>query len=77
MPAKIANALTSEEKAYIHESAREVAREIIKEVIMSHVNSCPHGKVLVKAKWTVVGLCLGASAAGGGGLVAGVLSLMK
>lgn len=69
-------ALTSEEKAYIHESAREVSKEIIKEVMISHVAQCPHGQVISKAKWTIIGLGLGASAAGGG-LVAGVLSLMK
>lgn len=69
--------LTTEEKAYIHESAREVAGEIIKDVIIAHVSSCPHGKLLVKAKWTIIGLCVGASFAGGGGLVAGILSLMR
>jgi hypothetical protein len=70
-------ALTTEEKAYIHESAREVAKDIITEVMVAHVSSCPHGQAISKAKWTLIGLCLGASAAGGGGLVAGVLSLMK
>ena len=70
-------ALTSEEKSYIHESSREVAKEIITEVMMAHVASCPHGMAVSKAKFTLIGLCLGASAAGGGGLVAGVLSLMK
>lgn len=70
-------ALTSEEKAYIHESAREVAGEIIKDVIIAHTNSCPHGKIITKAKWTIVGLCLGSAAAGGGGLVAGLLSMMR
>ncbi|KKM21095.1 hypothetical protein LCGC14_1638850 [marine sediment metagenome] len=69
-------ALTDLEKAYIHESAREVAREIITDVIIAHTNACPHGKMLVKAKWVIVGLCLGSAAAGGGGLVAGLLSLM-
>jgi hypothetical protein len=70
-------ALTNGEKAYIHESAREVAGEIIRDVMVAHVDSCPHGKMVVKAKWTVVGLCLGSAAAGGGGLVAGVLSMLK
>lgn len=70
-------ALTAEEKSYIHESAREVAGEIIKEVLEAHINSCPHGQAVSKAKWTLIGLCLGASAAGGGGLVAGIMSLMK
>jgi hypothetical protein len=69
--------LTAEEKAYIHESAREVSQEIIKEVLLAHVAMCPHGITISKAKWTIIGLCLGASAAGGGGIVAGVLSLMK
>jgi len=70
-------ALTTEEKAYIHESAREVSAAIIKEVIEAHISSCPHGQAVSKAKWTMIGLCLGASAAGGGGLVAGIMSLMK
>lgn len=70
-------ALTAEEKAYIHESAREVAKDIITEVMVAHVASCPHGQTVSKAKWTLIGLCLGASAAGGGGLVAGILSLMR
>jgi hypothetical protein len=70
-------ALTSEEKAYIHESAREVSKEIIKEVMISHVVACPHGQVISKAKWTVIGLGLGLSAASGAGLVTGLLALMK
>lgn len=70
-------ALSSEEKAYIHESAREIAKDIIQEVMVAHVASCPHGQAVTKAKWTVVGLCLGSAAAGGGGLVAGILSMLK
>jgi len=69
--------LTSEEKSYIHESAREVAREIIKEVITAHINACPHGQAVSKAKWIIIGLGIGASSAAGGGLAAGLLSLMK
>jgi hypothetical protein len=69
--------LTSEEKSYIHESAREVAKDIITEVMLAHVAACPHGQAISKAKWTLIGLCLGASAAGGGGLVAGILSLLR
>lgn len=68
--------LTDVEKAYIHESAREVAGEIIKDVMVAHIDGCPHGKMLVKAKWVIVGLCLGSAAAGGGGLVAGLISIM-
>jgi len=70
-------ALTQEDKAYIHESAREIAGSIIEKVITAHINSCPHGKALFKAKWILVGLCLGSAAAGGGGLVAGLLSLIN
>jgi len=70
-------ALTTEEKAFIHESAREVSAAIIKDVIEAHISSCPHGQAVSKAKWTMIGLCLGASAAGGGGLVAGVLSMIR
>jgi len=70
-------ALTTEEKAFIHESAREVSAAIITDVIKAHINSCPHGQAVSKAKWTMIGLCLGASAAGGGGLVAGVLSMLR
>jgi len=70
-------ALTTEEKAYIHESAREVSAAIIKDVLVSHINACPHGQAVSKAKWVGIGLCLGASAAGGGGLVAGVLALLS
>ena len=69
--------LSSEEKAYIHESAREVAKDIIQEVMVAHVASCPHGQAVIKAKWIVVVLCLGSAAAGGGGLVAGILSLLR
>ena len=70
-------ALTTEEKAYIHESAREVSAAIIKDVIAAHIWACPHGQAVLKAKWLLIGLSLGASAAGGGGLVAGILALMK
>jgi len=70
-------ALTTEEKAYIHEASREVAKDIITEVMVAHVSSCPHGQAISKAKWITIGLCIGASAAGGGGLVAGILSIIK
>ena len=70
-------ALTEEEKCYIHESSRLVAKEIISEVLIAHINACPHGQAVAKAKWVVIGLGIGASAAGGGGLVAGLMSIMK
>ena len=69
-------ALTTEEKAYIHESAREVSGAIIKDVIEAHISSCPHGAVVTKAKWVIIGLGLGASSAAGGGLVTGLLALL-
>lgn len=69
-------ALTDGEKAYIHESAREVAGEIIRDVLQAHIDGCPHGKMLGKAKWIVIGVCVGSAAAGGGDLVARLFSLM-
>lgn len=69
--------LTEEEKAYIHESARVVAGEIIKEIILAHIHACPHGERVNRAKWVLIGLFLGSSAAGGGGLVAGLIALFN
>ena len=39
---------------------------MIKRFIGAHEESCPHGKWIAKAKWILVGVCIGALLVGGG-----------
>lgn len=68
--------LTAEEKSYIHESAREIAAEICKAVIRGHIDSCPHGHVVDKTKWVLIGLCGALMITQGDGLLSGILKLL-
>ena len=55
---------------------KEIAREIVKETLVVHINSCPHGIKMGKIWMLVVGACLG-SGAGGGGIVAVLMHIMR
>lgn len=62
-------ALTEGDKA----ECREMARVIITEVLDMHIESCPHGKTLLKNRMLLIGACLGSSIGGG----SAVLALVK
>ena len=48
----------------------EIARRIINDVIQFHIESCPHGKTLLKNKMLLIGACLGSSIGGGSAVFA-------
>ena len=54
-------ALTDGDKAL----CMEIARVIVKESLKEHINSCPHGKMLVKNKMFLIGCTVGISLTGG------------
>ena len=39
---------------------------MIKRFIAGHEEACPHGKWLARAKWVLIGVCVGAILVGGG-----------
>lgn len=55
-------ALTLGEKA----ECKEIAREINKEVLAEHIQSCPHGRSLLKFTCISVGIAIGSGFASGG-----------
>jgi hypothetical protein len=44
---------------------KDIARLIVKEVLSEHILCCPHGQLILKAKWLLVGICAGSGFAGG------------
>lgn len=58
-------ALTEGDKAICRDLAREIIQEVLKDVIVAHIDACPHGHIIVKGKWLLIGLSL-ASGFGGG-----------
>ena len=73
-------ALNNEDRAYIKEAATNIAANVSKEIIENimkwHIQSCPHGKAILAAKWAVIGACF-VSAAGGGTIGAILMRLIK
>jgi len=67
-------ALTEIEEKYIDERianlATKAAENIIEKVITAHVNSCPHGKKLLKVIYISVGVGIGSGIIGGGASMA-------
>jgi len=50
-----------------------VVSKVTKELLIQHIDSCPHGKTLLKSKFLIVGSIIGAGIGGGiggGGIVA-------
>jgi hypothetical protein len=45
---------------------QEIAREIIKEVLVEHVQSCPHGRSLLRYTCISLGIAVGSGLASGG-----------
>jgi len=45
---------------------KEIAREIIKEVLAIHIETCPHGKALMRNKMFLIGACIGSGIGSGG-----------
>jgi len=62
-------ALTEGDKAICAEVAREIVERVVRDCIEAHISACPHGQLLFKGKWLLVGLSL-AAGFGGGGFVA-------
>jgi len=62
-------ALTDTEKDWIKEfvanSSHEAAKGIIRDVMSAHIQSCPHGKKLMKMIFLFAGITAGTSIAGG------------
>ncbi len=48
-------ALSEGDKAQCRELAGEVAETIITRVITAHIDSCPHGRMLLSSKCFVIG----------------------
>jgi hypothetical protein len=44
---------------------KEIAREIVQEVLVQHIQACPHGLLLTKFKWLVLGMTVGPLLGGG------------
>ena len=59
-------ALTEGDKA----ECKEIAREIVKEVLVEHIDSCPHGKALLKNRMLLIGACIGSGVGGGSAVFA-------
>ncbi len=45
---------------------KQIAREIVKEVLIEHIQSCPHGRSLLKFTCISVGIAIGSGLASGG-----------
>jgi len=54
--------LTDGDKA----ECKEIAREIIQEVLTIHVDTCPHGRTMMKMFWMAAGIAVGSGVASGG-----------
>ena len=52
-------ALSEMDKEWIKLTARELAFAATKEVLRQHIDSCPYGKKLLKAKALMVGIGVG------------------
>jgi len=66
-------ALTEGDKA----ECKEIARIIINEVIKYHIESCPHGKVILKNRMFLIGCVIGASIGGGAGGAGVVMAFIR
>lgn len=66
-------ALTEGDKAI----CGEIAQEIIEKVLKQHIDSCPHGKVLLKNRMFLIGCIIGASVGGGAGGAGIVMAFVR
>jgi len=44
----------------------QIAAKVTQQVIEQHIQCCPHGRLLLKGRSLLVGLCIGSGVAGGG-----------
>lgn len=58
--------LNAQDKDWIRLTARELAFQAIKETLSIHIQSCPHGMAMIKAKWLIIGVSIGPMLVGGG-----------
>lgn len=63
-------ALTETEKDWIRDHvvvvSAETSKAVITEVLKAHVNSCPHGKRLIRIVYIAIGVGVGSGFAGSG-----------
>lgn len=45
---------------------REIARVIVKEVLEIHIQTCPHGRAILKLMCLSIGIAIGSGVTGGG-----------
>jgi len=60
------DSLSEQDKEWIRLTARELAFQAIKETLSVHIQSCPHGLAIMKAKWLIIGVSIGPMLVGGG-----------
>ena len=63
-------ALDDGDKAIIDLRCERIAERIIQCVIDKHVETCPHGKALLKTKLVLIGIAVGSGIASGGTVIA-------
>ena len=63
-------ALTEGDKAIVEQKCEQIAERIIQCVIEKHIQTCPHGRTLLKTKMIMVGIAVGSGIASGGTVVA-------
>jgi len=51
-------------------TCKELAREIVAEVLQLHIQSCPHGRSILKMMCVSIGIAIGSGLASGGVIVA-------
>lgn len=54
---------------------KEIARAIVREVLEIHVQTCPHGRSLLKFTCIAAGIAIGSGIAGGGFVLAIIKAL--
>jgi len=48
------------------DTCREIARAIVSEVLLIHIQTCPHGRSLMKFTCVAIGIAIGSGIASGG-----------
>ncbi len=61
-----AMALNAEDREWVKMVTRETVFAVSKEVLIEHVKSCPHGKAMLMARQTIIGIIIGIGVISGG-----------
>lgn len=59
-------ALTKEDKEWVKLVSEKVMFAVSEKVLTAHIKSCPHGKALLMAKQTIIGIIIGVGVVSGG-----------